>query len=80
MNLTDAFNSVIHIFVQITNKIIFFLSKSRQKGIEFNEATVWIFKLYIKWKQVEATVSLDSMVGGGGCKDCVKENQDEEMV
>lgn len=36
MNLTDAFNSVVHIFVQITNKIIF-LSKSRQKGTEFNE-------------------------------------------
>lgn len=51
MNLTDAFNSVIHIFLQITNKTSFFLSKSRQKGTEFNEATVWIFKLYIiKWK------------------------------
>lgn len=31
MNLTDAFNSVIHIFVQITNKISFFFNQSPDK-------------------------------------------------
>lgn len=31
MNLTDAFNSVVHIFVQITNKIIFYQSPDKKE-------------------------------------------------
>lgn len=33
MNLTDAFNSVVHIFVQITNKIIFYQIDKKEQNL-----------------------------------------------
>lgn len=77
MNLTDSLNSVVHILVQITKKKFFFI-KVQTKGTEFNEATVWIFKLYIRKQKLPQVQTPWVCVWGG--EDCVKENQDEEMV
>lgn len=77
MNLTDAFNSVVHIFVQITNKTIFFYQNPDKK----EQNLMRPLSGYLNYISASGSYHKSRLHDGvGGCKDCVKENQDEEMV